>query len=205
MRHRRSQAETTEDNRSAVLAAAREQFGLRGYHGATVDSIAESAGFSKGVVYSQFGSKDDLFLAVLEASIEARRQTALADFDRLRGPEDLPTVVAIMSAHDVASVAWQTALIEFRVHAWRHPAVNARYAALHERTVDYVSALLSDLYLRGGVEPPCPSRELAQAALATGAGLLVERLADPDLVMSDVLAALGVFGFSIASATKESS
>lgn len=44
----------------------------RGYHGATLEQIADEAGFSKGVVYSQFDSKADLFLTLLRARIEER-------------------------------------------------------------------------------------------------------------------------------------
>src|SRR5215212_8197510 len=69
---RMTRAERTEHNRERVLAAAREVFLARGYHGATVEQIAEAAGFSTGVVYSQFGGKADLFLALLEARIEQR-------------------------------------------------------------------------------------------------------------------------------------
>ena len=47
-------------------------FLARGYVNATVDAIAEEAGFSKGVVYSQFESKADMFLALLEARITER-------------------------------------------------------------------------------------------------------------------------------------
>src|SRR6185295_9164397 len=56
-------AEQIERNRGLVLAAARRVFLERGYAGATLDAIAEEAGFSKGVVYSRFGGKADLFLA----------------------------------------------------------------------------------------------------------------------------------------------
>ena len=62
--------EQTERNREVVLSAARRVFLDRGYVGATLEAIAESAGFSKGVVYSQFGSKADLFLALLEERID---------------------------------------------------------------------------------------------------------------------------------------
>src|ERR1700756_5756827 len=51
--------------RDHLLAAAAEVFGRRGYHAATLDEVAEAAGFSKGAVYSNFASKEDLFLALL--------------------------------------------------------------------------------------------------------------------------------------------
>ena len=62
-----SRPEQAERNRALVLAAARRAFLARGYHGATLEQIADDAGFSKGVVYSHFDSKADLFLALLEA------------------------------------------------------------------------------------------------------------------------------------------
>ena len=57
-----------------MLAAARRVFLERGYAGATLDAIAEDAGFSKGVVYSQFAGKPDLFLALLERRIAERAE-----------------------------------------------------------------------------------------------------------------------------------
>ena len=47
-----SRVEQVERNRDLVLAAARRVFLHRGYSGATLDAIAQEAGFSKGVVYS---------------------------------------------------------------------------------------------------------------------------------------------------------
>ena len=73
---RLTRAEQSERNRGLVLAAARRVFLARGYHGATLEQIADEAGFSKGVVYSQFESKADLFLACWRpGSPNGRRRT----------------------------------------------------------------------------------------------------------------------------------
>src|ERR1700691_6279572 len=72
MSPRLTRTEQTERNRALLLAAAREVFLERGYHCASVDQIADQAGFSTGVVYSQFDGKADLFLTLLEARIEQR-------------------------------------------------------------------------------------------------------------------------------------
>jgi AcrR family transcriptional regulator len=72
MRTGLSREEQVERNRRLVLDAARRVFLARGYASATVDGIAEEAGFSKGVVYSQFDGKADMFLALLEARITER-------------------------------------------------------------------------------------------------------------------------------------
>ena len=70
MATRLSRPEQVHRNRGLVLEAARRVFLERGYAGATLEAIAEEAGFSKGVVYSQFAGKPDLLLALLEARIE---------------------------------------------------------------------------------------------------------------------------------------
>jgi len=58
----------------AILASARDEFSQRGLAGARMDSIAERAGLNKRLIYYYFGSKDDLFLAVLEGTYADIRQ-----------------------------------------------------------------------------------------------------------------------------------
>src|SRR5580693_4443956 len=72
MSTRLSRAEQNDRNRALLFAAARRVFLARGYHAATLEQIADEAGFSKGVVYSRFASKADLFLALLEDRIAER-------------------------------------------------------------------------------------------------------------------------------------
>ncbi|MEU7745790.1 helix-turn-helix domain-containing protein [Nonomuraea sp. NPDC049158] len=67
---RLTRAQQQERTRGAVLAAAREEFGERGYADAKVDRIAERAELTRGAVYSNFPSKRALYLAVLVDSIE---------------------------------------------------------------------------------------------------------------------------------------
>src|SRR4051794_31756996 len=55
-----------EVTRARLLATAEDVFWSRGYAATSVDLIAEKAGYTTGAVYSNFGGKADLFLAVLE-------------------------------------------------------------------------------------------------------------------------------------------
>jgi TetR/AcrR family transcriptional regulator len=55
-----------EASRRLLLKAARAEFAAKGLMGARVDEIARSAGLNKQLVYHYFGSKDDLYRAVLE-------------------------------------------------------------------------------------------------------------------------------------------
>lgn len=186
MRVRRSRAEISEGHRREVLEAARQTFLARGYHGASIDAIATAAGFSKGVVYSQFGSKDDLFLALLAERIEERRLSTGRLADGVGGADGFVAVVRHATGATADSLAWQTLLLEFRAHAARHPATLATYAALHERAIAGVAELLAGIFERSGTEPPLPPRLLAITFLSIGTGLAAELLTDPDLDAADI-------------------
>ncbi len=54
----------------AILEAASRQFVEHGFDGASMDSVAAAAGVSKQTVYSHFGSKDALFVAVVSGKVE---------------------------------------------------------------------------------------------------------------------------------------
>lgn len=57
------------DRRAAILEAALEVFSRRGYHGASIDDIAQQAGISKALIYEHFPSKKDLHASLLEAHV----------------------------------------------------------------------------------------------------------------------------------------
>src|SRR4029079_15191024 len=78
MESRLSRTEQSTQNRERILAAARRVFLARGYYGATLEQIAEEAGFTKGAVYSRFEGKADLFLALLEDRIGERARDNIA-------------------------------------------------------------------------------------------------------------------------------
>ena len=57
--------------RRQLLGAAQEVFVSQGYHAAAMDEIAERAGISKPVLYQHFPSKLELYLALLDESVDA--------------------------------------------------------------------------------------------------------------------------------------
>src|ERR1700712_5679119 len=75
-----------EHTRSCLLEAAGRVFARRGLSQASVDEVAADAGFTKGAVYANFGSKEELFLEMLDVRF-ARR---LADMDRALSTDQPP-------------------------------------------------------------------------------------------------------------------
>ncbi len=186
MSNRLSRAERTEHNRSLVLAAAWRVFLARGYHGATLEQIADEAGFSKGVVYSQFDSKADLFLTLLRARIGERAA------ENARVASDLPggglaALLEHLAGADRAEPQWMLLLIEFRVHAARDPEINQRYAEAHERTISALASVLAGIQDQGE-ELPLPPRQLAEVMLTVSSGAALEQAANPDALGGPLLA-----------------
>ncbi|MFB9239711.1 TetR family transcriptional regulator [Plantactinospora siamensis] len=58
------------DTREAILAAARSAFAEKGFDGASIRAIAAGAGVDPALVHHYFGTKDQLFLAVMDAPID---------------------------------------------------------------------------------------------------------------------------------------
>lgn len=183
-------AEQVERNRSAVLDAARRVFLDRGYGGATVDAIAEEAGFSKGVVYSQFGSKADMFMALLEQRITergAQNERAAAGLSLAEGVREL---IRVFRQDAASGQEWRQLLVEFRAHAARDPELNRRYAAAHRRTVMQLAAVLARFHERAGTSPPVPPQSMAEFMVALGAGATLEQAANPAALPEDHVATM---------------
>jgi AcrR family transcriptional regulator len=177
---RLSRAEQNQRNHGLVLAAARRVFLARGYHAASLDEIADEAGFSRGVVQSRFGNKADLFLALLEERVQERA----TENRRLARPLSGATGAQLMREHAArrnrAELDWGLLLIEFRVHAARDPELNERYAAVHIRARHELAGVITEVYGRAGQQPPSPPEEMAQLILTIETGIRLELAADPD-------------------------
>lgn len=171
---RRTRAAQVAENRESLLNAALDVFRRKGYHGASVDEIAEHAGFSKGAVYSQFGSKDTLFLALLERRVKWRVARVLqAVLDAPEGAE-LADFWDAAAATQRSDPEWVLLVLEFRLHAARSPEINRQYAALHAETLAGVTRVLEALISRAGLRPRYAADDLARLLLAMDNGRALE-------------------------------
>jgi AcrR family transcriptional regulator len=171
-------AEQVERNREVVIAAARRVFLAKGYAGATLEEIADDAGFSKGVVYSQFDSKADLFMTLLERRIAERAVQNARIVEKLGCRQAIRALVRATDRDQVEDPGWQALLVEFRIVAARDPALNRRYAAAHGKTLAHLGDLLERIHARYGIEPAFPLRTMAEIIIAVGVGVSLERAAN---------------------------
>jgi AcrR family transcriptional regulator len=179
-----------------LLDAAGVVFRRDGFLAATVDAIADEAGFTRGAVYSHFTNKADLFLTLLEERIASR---AAGNDASTASVVDASDAAAFLRQAVSASVdpGWRLAVLEFRIVAARDPALNARYARVHDIAIESVARALAAVYDGLGIAPPLPVEVLASAGLAMEDGSTHEAIVHgegppPETVLA--LAALQ-FGF----------
>jgi AcrR family transcriptional regulator len=183
-RRTRAGREDPTTSREHLLAAAAKVFAERGFEGASVEQIAAEAGLSKGTLYWNFKSKDELFLALLEEHIGRRIEAIVELTASLSADQDLSQQAS----------RWLSALLEdepqvvllaqeYWARAARDPVLKAVYA---ERLRSLGEALTRALDARrerlGAPVLPMPTEEVATAYIALADGLARRRLIDPDSV-----------------------
>ena len=189
---RLTREEKKAQTRKRLLASAEEVFVERGFHGASLEEVAEREGFSIGAVYSNFEGKTDLLLALFEEHMTAQSEAYLEAFaeggsleERVRG--GAARWMQFLREHP----GYFPLYLEFAAHAAREPGIRNALAERHRA----FRRLFKDLIERGtvdlGFEPdPKVAEEIAVLISALGAGLAIEALADPDETPEDLLGSL---------------
>ena len=168
--------EQVASRRRALLDAAAVVFRRDGYLAATVDAIAEAAGFTKGAVYSHFASKADVFLSLLEERVAGRSAANLAAARNVVDRKSAEVFLRKASKISREDPEWRLALVEFRVVAARDPELNARYARTHEQAIAGISETFGAMYDALGMKPPLALDAIASTILSLEAGGLLEEV-----------------------------
>jgi AcrR family transcriptional regulator len=182
-RKRLTRAQSQEQTRERLLDAAAEVFSQRGFQAASVEEVAETAGYSKGAVYSNFTSKEELFLALLDRHLERVLQVVAGL--AVSGPEgatvghgnDAPG--ASFARHLEETRTWNVLTMEFWLYAMRDERARQTLAERYRAGRAELATRLREMYAAQGSIPPMPVEYLAWALIALGTGLAVETYLDP--------------------------
>ena len=183
---RLSRGDRKAQTRSELTAAARSVFLRRGFHGASLDEIAEEAGYTKGAVYSNFSGKDELFIAVLEEHY-AQRTRAYSElvFEDDDVEATYRAVARYMFDAYAAEPAWWTLVSDFATHASRDPELRARLHSAREGFLDAMAQIIEELGQRHGIVYRLPAREIARGSGALMRGMVTEWLIGPNTQVED--------------------
>ncbi len=187
---RLTRAEQQAQTRARLIDAAANVFARRGVQAASVEEIAEDAGYSHGAVYSNFDGKADLFLAVFEDYM-ARRVRELAD-TQAELPDGAPLEIRARALAD----QWMERLardresmllhMEFIVHAGREPELAQRFGVRSSVMREAVSRYIVQFQQEAAMELAMSADDLALILRALGIGLAIEALVSPDAVRHEL-------------------
>jgi TetR/AcrR family transcriptional regulator len=130
-------------SRQLILSAAQDEFAAYGLNGARIDRIAKRVGASKNLIYHYFGSKDRLYLKVLEAIYRQMREDqddlALQELPPLEGMRRL---VANTFDHFVRSPALIRLMSIENIHFARHLKKSTSVKPLYAPLLQTIRSLL---------------------------------------------------------------
>jgi len=171
-----------EHTRARLLDAAHEVFGEVGLGAASVEEICERAGFTRGAFYSNFGSKDELFLALIGQLAEDTLDQVAGRVQDLEGAID-PRIDPGSLVRRVVGASVSDGLepllaAEMRVQALRDPRLREPYRAwqvrLHGRIEDIMRTVVDRFGLTLRVDPPEAAQLLADLSEQTSARAALE-------------------------------
>jgi len=179
---RMSREESRQQTRERLLDAAAEVFNRLGYHGASLEAVAEAAGYTKGAVYSNFATKGELFTALLKRYTERRldeqgslmESVSLEQLAEYAGPS--------LHRQAQAQETWDLLQVEFWLAAMRDPVLLALMAEDADDLYRASGERFEAKFVEAGVEPPFSGAEYARLLNALGSGLLLQLYLEPEAV-----------------------
>ncbi|WP_235890442.1 TetR/AcrR family transcriptional regulator [Sandaracinobacter neustonicus] len=168
--------DTQRQTRDRLVAAAHASIVEEGVAAMSIRNICTAAGHTQGAFYSNFASKDDLLVEILQSHIQDE-VTLLRDLVAHCAGDDIETTLQVLAAR-LAKLAeeaqWSLLSIELQLHARREPAFAARHyegkAACHQ----VFAGLVSDLAERFGLRPILPPLQTGIGLYALWMGLAVQ-------------------------------
>lgn len=184
-----SRKEAQEVTRTRLIEVATRIFTRDGFERASVDTIAREAGMTKGAVYANFATKEDLFLAVLDHFLNQEDQMLETIFveptstrrDALR----TYFVHAFPHRHD-----WRLLITEFWLHAARNPTVRQQYALRSQKRRRKIAQFIEQYLSEEGRKGSLASEVFASVVIAVSNGLEMQQIIDSEAIPDDLFATI---------------
>jgi AcrR family transcriptional regulator len=177
----RPKGDKRQRTRARLLEAASQVLRQKGFYRTTLEDVARQAGMTRGAIYGNFRSREDLFLSVLDT--RWRPIVPLKDCSTLR--EHLRAVGEAVVAAIPARRAQALGALSLQIYALTHEITRARVAELN-----------ADVYRRAGQrlaeqlpasELPLPAEQFVFVLHALTDGLLSLRLVQPELIPDELI------------------
>jgi AcrR family transcriptional regulator len=186
MTRKEKQAET----RRQLIDAAERVFLRSGLQGSSVEEIVAEAGYTRGAFYSNFKSKEELFVELLQdrvyrqyaaIAVEAQAQPG-SPRERLRWG-----IERLKAPYEKEDGRWLFRLwLECLTLATRDEEFRSLAATFWSGNRELIAEQTEEIYREVGRKPPLPPKQIATAMIALDIGLAVQHVIDPEAVSLDV-------------------
>lgn len=167
--------------RAALLKAALETFAEQGYHASSIEQICERAGFTRGAFYSNFSSKDELFLALFDEHSERTVARIAAAVDALPAEDFTPAGLAALAARiEPDERDWYLVTTEFTLYAIRDRQAAWVLARHDARLRAEIARGLRSVLRRAGRELTVDADRFARLLVALREGGLAQSYVEPE-------------------------
>ncbi|MFL9990055.1 transcriptional regulator, TetR family [Burkholderia sp. GAS332] len=173
---RLSREESRLQTRAHLLAAAKRLFVERGFGATSLRDIAAEAGYTQGAFYSNFASKEDLFVELMRE----RSKTQMTDIARtLSDPsasaDDILNALEIWAQTLDAEPEWSVLGVEFKLQGRRNPVFATASQALLDAHRDGLAYCIGQIFARLDRVPPESPTVLAASFMGLSQGLALQR------------------------------
>ncbi len=183
MTRKESHAQT----RDRLVETAHRLFLSDGYNATSLDKVAAEAGFSKGAVYSNFATKHELGLAVLDVLHLQRALSLASAVGDAETAEDRIEAFAKWAEDNIGDVGWTALEVEFATSTRRISGVSGELASRRRLLTAAIADLIEQQVDELGLVLPVPAEDAAVQLLSLGIGLGVQRAFDPELPVTSLV------------------
>ena len=163
--------------RECLMRSAAQVFARRGLQQASIDEVAEEAGFTKGAFYANFKSKEELFLAMLDERFAKR----IEDIERVIAGEGSAAEKARRADRE-----WERLFFEFSAYAARDEDFRQELVTRYRAMRDGIAAALQAHAEQVGRQGALPQSQVAWMTCVMANGFALERLLEGDAVPDEL-------------------
>ena len=192
--------------RACLMHSAARVFARRGLQQASIDEVAEDAGFTKGAFYANFKSKEELFLAMLDERFAKR----IEDIERVIAGEGSTAQKARRAGDQFvqrlsADREWERLFFEFSAYAARDEDFREELVTRYRAMRDRIAAALEAHAEEAEKESLLGFDQVALMVSVMGNGFALEKLLEGDAVADELYGTMLMIFFAGLDALKSAS
>jgi AcrR family transcriptional regulator len=185
---RLTRGESRERTKGRLLTAAAELFAERGVNGASVEQIAERAGFSRGAFYGNFADKHELVVALLAQRTEKEIDEVRALREGAGSTAEMLDRLREWNTRRARNLdGWFTLRTELSLYALRNPETRPAVGKRERVARAAIEGGVVDHFASHGVVPPADPAFLALIIHALEDGLLFQRFLAPEGTSDEIV------------------